>query len=1415
MGFKQTILISFLCLFLSITAIAQTVHQVAAGTDVLKPAVDAAAAGDIIELTTSGGVYLNADQIVINKDITIRAHETLEEKPIVKYIGTGTGAYMFKVETTANVIVDGIDFHGDGVLEGGAAKAKYIFRLDTGDSTSAIILKINDCDMHDTQDKVIRPYALTGIDSLIVHNTTIYNSEKEGLTLNSGTSSDPPVYMDYAEFINCTFYKTTREAIKGDTNPDTKLLVDHCTFYDIGGVDKPFIYIDDMLDVVIKNSVFQKNLEVGNFLRLEGDGNIVSNIVYWDVVDNDIDNTTSVSDTLHADPLYADPENADFTLLEGSPAIGYADDGYSAGDMRWDPTASMPQVHQVAAGTDVLKPAVDAANAGDIIELTSSGGVYLNADQIVIDKDITIRAREGLAQKPVVKYIGTGTGAYMFKVETTAKVIVDGIDFDGEGTGDGAAAKAKYIWRLDTGDSTSAIILKINDCEMHDTQDKVIRPYALTGVDSLIVHNTTIYNSDKEGLTLNSGSSSDPPVYMDYAEFINCTFYKTTREAIKGDTNPDTKLLVDQCTFYDIGGLDKPFIYIDDMLDVEIKNSIFQKNLEQGNFLRLEGDGNIVSNIVYWDVFDNDIDNTTSVFDTLHADPIFADPENADFTLAAESPARTHGIGGTPAGDLRWAIDPNSVLLSVVTVGSGIVTLDPAGGIYSPGTDVTLTAVPDLGWEFEMWSGINVFPPDANPTTITVNENTTATATFKNLTPQVTLETAVIGLGEISVDPEPGEDGTYDQGSVVTITGTPDSNWTFVEWKGDISSMDNPVQVTLDSNMTVVGSFMSTLQQVVLELNVDGMGTVSADPDTLPGIGSYDINTLVTISAEAAIGWEFVNWSGDLDSDLDTVDVLLDASKTITAHFIEKTVENGVLFVDDSWDLKDAVDFANNNSMVHTIELTTSGGLYTSTSTSDVAVFAPLTIRAAEGLEEKPVITNSDAEAGNDDIFRVFDDFTLQGVVMDGGHEMTHGMKYGIRLRHYTNDTVKTGTNIHLNDVDFKDFFQDKKETGDGHAFNIQVDVKAGDVLIENCTFTSFGYEAIRISDTEKWVTDGALESLTIRNCTFTNIDAEAVRYYSDLDAATPDAPVLIEHCTFNNTATRTIFLKNSGGAIVRDLIIANSRTSGHGRDDDLLDAQGNTDMPSYVSHIDTFNVKPVPIKSSDGEVDTTTIYGIDPEFEDHENMNYTLLATSHLYGLASDGEAMGDLNWAIHETVNKTLQVTAGDNGAVSVSPEPIGKTYSPGTVVTLTATPDSGYMFVDWSGDLTGSDNPVQVTMDDNKVITANFDVAVGVDELGIPEEFTLEQNYPNPFNPSTTVRFGLPEAATVTVVIYNALGQQVAQLVNNQQLPAGYHNVIWSARSDAGSGLASGLYIYRMNAIGVTGEKFIQTRKMMFLK
>jgi hypothetical protein len=83
-------------------------------------------------------------------------------------------------------------------------------------------------------------------------------------------------------------------------------------------------------------------------------------------------------------------------------------------------------------------------------------------------------------------------------------------------------------------------------------------------------------------------------------------------------------------------------------------------------------------------------------------------------------------------------------------------------------------------------------------------------------------------------------------------------------------------------------------------------------------------------------------------------------------------------------------------------------------------------------------------------------------------------------------------------------------------------------------------------------------------------------------------------------------------------------------------------------------------------------------------------------------------------------------------------------------------------------------------------------------------LDQNYPNPFNPSTLISFTLPEAGFTNLVIYNSLGQEITELVNNQ-LEAGSHQYNFNAKN-----LTSGIYFYKLES-----ENFVQVRKMMLLK
>jgi hypothetical protein len=102
------------------------------------------------------------------------------------------------------------------------------------------------------------------------------------------------------------------------------------------------------------------------------------------------------------------------------------------------------------------------------------------------------------------------------------------------------------------------------------------------------------------------------------------------------------------------------------------------------------------------------------------------------------------------------------------------------------------------------------------------------------------------------------------------------------------------------------------------------------------------------------------------------------------------------------------------------------------------------------------------------------------------------------------------------------------------------------------------------------------------------------------------------------------------------------------------------------------------------------------------------------------------------------------------------------------------------------------------------ADFLTTVDEQDHGTPTEFFLDQNYPNPFNPSTTIRFNLPHATSVSLRVYDLLGREVAILVSGN-LHAGLHPISWNA-----DGLANGVYFYRLQS-----PTFVTTKAMLFLK
>ena len=106
--------------------------------------------------------------------------------------------------------------------------------------------------------------------------------------------------------------------------------------------------------------------------------------------------------------------------------------------------------------------------------------------------------------------------------------------------------------------------------------------------------------------------------------------------------------------------------------------------------------------------------------------------------------------------------------------------------------------------------------------------------------------------------------------------------------------------------------------------------------------------------------------------------------------------------------------------------------------------------------------------------------------------------------------------------------------------------------------------------------------------------------------------------------------------------------------------------------------------------------------------------------------------------------------------------------------------------------------------KVWYTSLLVNVTQNQKGIPQKYNIYQNYPNPFNPVTKIKFDIPAESNVNITIYNILGKEISNVVN-ERLASGSYEVNWDA-----SNYPSGIYYYKLSA-----GNFNETKKMILLK
>jgi len=218
--------------------------------------------------------------------------------------------------------------------------------------------------------------------------------------------------------------------------------------------------------------------------------------------------------------------------------------------------------------------------------------------------------------------------------------------------------------------------------------------------------------------------------------------------------------------------------------------------------------------------------------------------------------------------------------LSTNVVGSGSVTLSPSGGTYTCGTQVQVTAVPGSGYSFGSFSG--ALSGSTNPQTITLNANSSVTATFVQGT-SCLLSTSVTGSGSITVSPA----GTsFSCGTSLTITAVPAQYYSLTGFSGAITGTTNPQTFVINADSSISAGFAQTGYPIVT--TIVGPGTVTANP---PDTGNgYALGTQVTLTATPSAGASFTGFSGALTGSTSPQTLTVNAAKNVTATFVASTI---------------------------------------------------------------------------------------------------------------------------------------------------------------------------------------------------------------------------------------------------------------------------------------------------------------------------------------------------------------------------------------------------------------------------------------------------------------------------------------------------------------------------------------------
>jgi uncharacterized repeat protein (TIGR02543 family) len=617
-----------------------------------------------------------------------------------------------------------------------------------------------------------------------------------------------------------------------------------------------------------------------------------------------------------------------------------------------------------------------------------------------------------------------------------------------------------------------------------------------------------------------------------------------------------------------------------------------------------------------------------------------------------------------------------------------------------------------------------------------------------NPTDRYTLTVNIIGTGTVAKSPNQAD---YLSGDNVQLIPAVPMGWQFDHWENDLTGNAEPGSILMDSDKIVTAVF--TPKGYALDIKIQGEGTVAKDLDQL----TYHIGDPVALTATPTLGWKFVGWTGDITSSINPETITIDANPQVTATFVEiptlysltvtsnpsvggsVTIDKQGPYLSGTDVTLTAIPAAGYTFTGWSGDLTGSLNPSPITITKNMIVTAQFTPNTATlTLAPNPPYAGS-ITANPIGPYHVGDVVQLTAVPNTAFSFSTWSQDLGGS----TNPISITLTGNKAVTANFvpREYALDIQILGEGTVAKSpnKVTYHLGDAV------------QLTATPTEHWSFAGYTGDTTNSNLQATvNIDENP----TVLASFTQTQYSLT--VTSNPSAGGPVELSNPGPTYVYNdkVTLIPKPVTGYsfiGWEGDLTGTTVPSTLTITGNMIVTANYEanPVTLTLNVSPAGTGTI-NADPTgpYRFEKTVGLTAVPFSGYTFSSWSGGLTGSTNPSaitlLGDTtvtanfVQREIPLTINIQGTGTVTKSPNQATYHLSDVVTLTPNPASGWTFAGWSQDLSGTNNPASITIDENPQVTATFTQTPFTLTVNVnpPTGGSVSTNIPEPYNLGNTV-------------------------------------------------------------------------------